>query len=296
MKNKSDKIQLPKAILIIFVSVCILSGTCLLGIVAYKHIREKQRLDNSYHIVAVVQTSPDAEGLKTAYLAEVLGLSVDKPVNLHEFNAKEAQQTLLKVPVIKEAKVRKIHPGTIHIDYVRRKPIAYFRDYTNTAIDADGILFPFKPFFTPKRLPEIVTGQHLEGNIWGKKVENKWLKLAYTFLNLSSMYCDDKTVLCCIDVSQAYAGNNGQRQVVLSLEDRVVRVANGQSILCIHPRILRLCPDNFHEQLANYISLRTYLRDKEKAASLTGKEGIVQSKPTIIDMRLSDLAFFNAEF
>lgn len=239
-KNQK-KIPFPKAIMAIFLSVCLVSGSSLLGVLAYKHMRMNQRADPSYRIVAVVQTSPDAEGLKTAYLAELLGLSVDKPMSLYSFNAKEAQSALMKVPVIKEAKVRKILPGTIHIDYTRRKPIAYYKDYSNTAIDEEGILFPFKPFYTPKRLPEIVTGVAVNApEIWGSKVNNKSLDLAYALLKMSPGFCDGKTVLCRVDVSKAFSANAGKREIVLVLEERVVRISDGQSVLCINPRILRL--------------------------------------------------------
>lgn len=267
----SDKIPFHKALLAIFLSVCVVTGTSLVGVLVYKHVVEKQRSDPSNNIVAVVQTSPDAEGLKTAYLTEVLGLSVDRPVNLYSFNAKEAQNALLQVPIIKEAKVRKILPGTLHIDYTRRRPIAYYKDYTNTAIDAEGVLFPFKPFFTPKRLPEIVTGQILEGDIWGTKIENKWMDLAYAFLKLSPEYLDDKSVLSCVDVSHGFAVSDGQREVVLTLEDRIVRVVDGQSVLCVYPRIVRFSPDNYHAQLANFVALRAFLREKERALPLSPK-------------------------
>src|SRR5690606_28774117 len=116
----------------------------------------------------------------------------DHPKNLYSFNTEEAVQKLLHLPVIKEAKIRKIRPGTIHVDYALRKPIAYLADYSNTAIDASGTIFSFKPFYTPKKLPEIYLGEEEEDKplVWGNIVEGERKELAFALYELSSQYCD----------------------------------------------------------------------------------------------------------
>jgi len=291
------KLPLKQALLTILLSVFFVSGTCFLILIYYQYIREKQRQDSAYEIVAVVQTSPDSEGLKTGYLAELLDLSIDYPRNLYSFNAEEAVQKMLQLPVVKEAKIRKIRPGTIHVDYVLRKPIAYVGDYTNTAIDATGTIFPFKPFYTPKKLPEIYFGEGQEDVLptWGTTVSGKRKELAFTLLDLASQYCDESSSLCCIDVSNAFALSDGQRQIAMVLEDRLIRVIDGQTILCIYPRILRLRQDNYKQQLGNYLILRSYLRELDRVSPLPGKGIIQKAKAVIIDLRLSELAFFAVE-
>ena len=259
-------------------------------------MKEKQRSDPYYDIVAVVQTSPDAEGLKTSFLTELLGLSVDRPKNLFSFNSREAREKLLKVSFIKEATIAKIRPGTIHVDYMLRKPIAYFADYANTAIDADNILFPLKPFFTPKKLPEIYIGvtEFLEAP-WGTKIVGEEMKLALALLNLAPKYCDDCSAVSRIDVSRSFAPSDGEREVIVILEDRVVRVVEERSILFVHPRILRLNPDNYEEQLINYTVLRSYLRGKDHIEPIGGTASVQHGKAMKIDLRLSDLAFFSKD-
>lgn len=278
-------------------SVCLVSGTSLIVFTYYQHVRESQRQDPSNQIIAVVQTSPDREGLKTGYLAELLELSIDRPRNLYHYNTLEATQKLLRQPIIKEAKVRKIRPGTIHVDYVLRKPVAYVGDYTNTAVDAEGIFFPFKPFYTPKKLPEIYFGEEEDEGLpsWGESISGKRKDLAFALLDLSSQYCDELSSVSCIDVSNAFAPSDGQRQIILVLEDRLLRVVDGQTILCIHPRILRLRPDNYLQQMGNYCRLRSCLRERDRALPLPGKGTIQQAKGVIVDMRLSELAFFHTE-
>jgi len=291
------KLPFNQAVLFIILSICLISGLCFAGLIYYRYAQDKQRHDDSYQIVAVVQTSPDQEGLKTAYLTELLGLSVDRPRNLYDFSTDEATKKLLQLPVIKELNVRKIRPGTIHVDYTLRKPIAYVSDYTNTVVDAEGIIFPLKPFYTPKKLPEIHLGETQEFThpLWGGTLIGAGKELAFEILSLSSQYCDEYSSLCRIDVSRAFTSSAGQREIVLVLEDRFSKVENSQTVLSVHPRILRLHQDNYRQQLGNYLGLRSYLREQEKLLPLTGKGTIRQAKAVIIDLRLSELAFFWSE-
>lgn len=293
--EKVKKIPLFKALWIIGLSACLISGSCLLFIFYYRQVQERQSSDSAYDIVAVVQTSIDAEGLKTAYLTELLGLSIDRPINLFSFNAKKAREMLLRVPFIKNASIAKIRPGTIHVDYVLRKPVAYLADYSNTAIDAEKVLFPLKPFYTPKKLPEIYTGITSLSSVWGTILSGKEIELAFSLLALTPTYCDDLSSLCRIDVSRAFLPSNGEREIVMILEDRMTRVVEGESLICVYPRLLRLSPENYREQLGNYTNLRTYLRKKEYGA-IPPEKGIVrQAKALMIDLRISDLAFFVKE-
>lgn len=294
--QNAKKLSIKQGLFWIFLSVCMISGSSLAAVIYYKYFKEKQRQDPAYQIVAIVQTSPDREGLKTGYLTELLELSIDRPRNLYAFDTQEAVQKLLQLPVIKEAKIRKIRPGTIHVDYVLRKPVAYVGDYTNTAIDAAGIVFPFKPFYTPKKLPEIYFGSD-ESEIfkWGAVLSGKRKELAFALLALASQYCDECSFVVSIDVNHAFAPSDGERQIVLVLEDRLLRVADGKTILCTYPRILRLREDNYREQLGNYLVLRSYLRERDRASLLPGVGTMRQAKPVIIDLRLSELAFIASE-
>jgi len=297
MKDKTPppKIPLPKALLTIAVSTCLIFGSCFFSFLYYKHLKDKRRSDPSFQIVAVVQTSADAEGLKTAYLTELLDLSVDRPQNIFSFNTQEAKQKLMSVPFIKMAHITKIRPGTLHVDYTLRKPIAYYADYLNTAIDAEGILFPFKPFFTPKNLPEIITGEDISPDIWGKKITGEKIDLAFSVLALTAQNSDDKMSVRRIDVSNAFASSNGKRQIVITLEDRIIRVIDGDAVLCVYPRVLRLSTENYKQQMTNYTTLRSYLREQDRVNPLSIKGKVQQAKPTIIDLRLSDLAFIAAD-
>lgn len=297
----SQRIPIAKALIWIFSSSLIISGSCAIALLYYQHLREERRHDPKYQIVAIVQTSHDKESLKTAYLAELLDLSLDNPSNLYAFSAKQSREKLLRSPVIKKAVITKIRPGMIWVDYELRKPRAFLGDYTNTAIDAEAVAFPFNPFFTPKTLPEIYLGISQEDSStgederhfhWGTALQGKRIDLAFSVLELAiKKLSSASTSVSTVDVSKAFCSSCGQRQIVLILEDRLEKIVEGQPVLRVFPRILRLGTDNYGQQLENFVILHDYLRQHENGLLDASTGNTVQIDATIIDLRLSDLAF-----
>ncbi|BBI18369.1 FtsQ-type POTRA domain-containing protein [Neochlamydia sp. S13] len=84
-----------------------ISGSASGGLIYYKYIKRQRLYNSQYNIVAIAQTTPDKEPLKTAYLAELLNLSIDQPTNIFRFNTQAAQQKLLNSPLITHAYVKK---------------------------------------------------------------------------------------------------------------------------------------------------------------------------------------------
>lgn len=300
---KNSKVQFNKAIIWILLSTFLVSGTAWMGWLYYHHVQHLRRQDPTYNIVAIVQTGPEKEVLKTVYLAELMGLSVDYPQNLYTFDTKNAVSKLLASPLIKGATIKRIRPGTVYIDYVVRQPVAYLADYTNTALDEEGYIFPFYPFFTPKKLPEIVVGlppfgtpgkgKESAGGEWHRPLMGKEVPLAMQIIkafNGNRLY--ESTVLKRVDVSKAYKASPGQREMVLMVEERMECHEGERSILCVFPRILRFNVASYQEQLDNYLILRSYLAIHPHPP-LKFPEGspVVTASPLVIDLRIPDLAF-----
>src|ERR1700722_8295427 len=114
-------------------------------------MQHKQNQDPTFFIQALAQASPDGELLKIGCLAELLDLSLDQPKSLLSFSCKAAEERLRKQPIFQEAALSKIKPRTLLVEYRLRRPIAFLGDYSNTALDDTGSLFPFHPFYTPKK-------------------------------------------------------------------------------------------------------------------------------------------------
>lgn len=311
--KRTDKLPIRKALYWILFSTLLISGTAGFGIFYYQHIRSLRAQDSKYNIVAIVQTTTSKQLLKTAYFTELLNLSVDRPGNLYRFSAKEATRKLLDSPLIKSAQVKKIKPGMLHIDYLPREPIAFLIDYTNTAIDDEAYPFPFHPFFTPKRLPEIYLGLStinseeqtlVEWNGWGIPIAGIRIKLALTILNEIAVIKHQTRThanwhVQRIDVSNAYAPSYGHRQIVLVIEEYLDREIKGQPTLFIFPRILRLNTANYKASLENYFAMREKFQNIQESkltkVPQANETAVLRAPTTIVDLRLTQLAYIEEE-
>ncbi len=283
-----EKIPLKNAIGMIIITTCMISGSASVFFAYFKYIQEQRIHDHRYEIQAIIQASNEKEPLKTVYLAELLNLSVSKPTNIYRFNTRLAEHQLTSSPLIKKAEVKKIYPGTIHVHYISRVPIAFLVDYANTAIDNEGVIIPIKPFFTPKILPEIYLGLESESATYalGYPIKTRQLSLAKGLLNyLTRNICSDTCQLKRIDVSHAYASSYGQKQIIVVLEEKIEKIKNKRSVLSHHVRILRLTSDNYEQELKNYLVLQNYLAEKIKPTNSD------KMQSNVIDLRIPQLGF-----
>lgn len=298
MDLPNTKLPLRSAIFWILLATLIISGTATIGLIYYRYIKKQRFQQVQYNIVAIVQTTPDKERLKTIYLTELLNLSVDRPTNLFRFNAKEAHKTLMASPLITSARVKKILPGTVYIDYTLRKPLAYLLDYTNAVVDKEGIVFPFNPFFTPKKLPEILLGMTDQQSLaWGKPLGGIKCKLALYLIDLvSENCCTEYSFLTRVDVSQVLADSYGQRQIVISVEDHIVKLIDNENTKkVIIPQLLRLSVDHYRQELANYLLLRMLLHEQALNVITEKSENVIRNSPVIIDLRIPELAYIKGK-
>jgi hypothetical protein len=288
---------------------CLIGSTCLTlilsvgGFSLYRNWKIKRMTSPEYRIVSIIQTGMEKEALKTAYLAELLHLSVDEPFQLYALDLKKAQSMLLTSPLISDVKVKRIPPGTLFIDYTVRKPIALLADYANTAIDQDGFLFPVSPFFSPKQLPEIYLGlppfgssedsMERKGGEWLTPLRNRYFSLALEVLQLLEAFPQKEGMQVeRIDVSNAFAPSLGQREIVLKIEDELVLQRSQKEFVCLFPKILRLAPKDYRSQLNNFLALRCNMLDDYKRQLASIHQG-GRFAPRIIDLRIPQLAFID---
>lgn len=261
-------IPLKWALLWIFGSTILISGFFTALFLYWNYQKGQREQDSAYHIFAIIQTTNGKDTLKTSYLAELLDLSVDRPTNLYQFNSKEAEKKLINSSLFKSSKIKKIRPGIIHVSYDLREPIAFLADFSNTLIDAEGVPFPFKPFFTPKKLSKIYLGLDPQEELkWGKQIADPRFDLAKELLQpLSMMSRQLHSHISWIDVSKAFAPSYGERQIVIVEE---------QKETSSYHRILRLSTENIYQNLANYVQMRN----------------ILALQSGVVDLRIPELAY-----
>jgi hypothetical protein len=262
-----------------------------------------RQVDEQYKIVAIVQTGPEREALQTTFLAELLHLSVDQSTSLYAFDVQRAERTLLDCPLIYQASIKRVPPGTLYIDYTIRKPLAWLADYQNCGLDKDGCFFPLSPFYSPKNLPEIYLGlppfdvndpQHGRlGGVWRISSQDKYLLLAFDILRmLHEAPWREGMRLKRIDVSNAFASSAGQREIVLLTEDELILRENEIETVCIFPKILRLPSKDYVQQLSNFLTLRRTMIEDYRRQIKKSQFGVspVQFAPRIVDLRIPKMA------
>lgn len=241
----------------LFLVTGLTTHTCLY----YREKDREMRRDPRSHLTAIVQTGPQKEALKTVYLAELIGLSIDRPTAHFDFDPKKAEARLLKSPLIKQAKVTLLPPNTIAIDYTIRQPIALLYDCENAAIDEEGRIFPVSPYLSPKNLPQLYLGLPRIPTDWYTPIRGKKIDLALQMLKLASTL---PFPVARIDVSKIDAPSLGAREIVLVADQR----------------FLRLSTKNFPQELGNYLTLREQLKGQATK---------------IIDFRIPNLAFLKEQ-
>lgn len=256
-----------------------------MGWLYFLHVRDRRFNDDQYRIVAIVQNTSDADALKTVYLAELLDLSLDKPVNIYYFNLQKATEKLLNHPLIKEATIKKILPGTLYIDYQMRTPIAYIGELSNTAIDHEGYLIPFHPFYTPKRLPTLYLNIDSKESQWGKSIyQHPSIQQAFNLLKKWNTLFGRTDNIKQIDVSMIGADSYGQRQAVVIVEE----IAFDDKTKLNSPLFyLRLSSDHTEQDLSNFHFF-------QEAMKVNKELRVYEGKNLEIDFRIPNLAYIKA--
>lgn len=288
---------------------CLIGSTCFtlvsfsLGYFFWMKSKKENLKDRAYQITAIIQTGPEREVLKTSYLAELLELSVDIPTNIYAFDIKKGEEKLLASPLIESAQIKKILPNILYIDYEVRKPVAWLGDYQNVAIDKEGYLFPMVPFFSPKELPEIYLGlppfgeaedsKGRRGGLWKTPLQNQYLSLAFEILQfLEGSPWKEGLRIKRIDVSNAFSPSLGTREIVIFTEEDLVLHQGDKSFCCIFPKMLRLSPKEYVQQMNNFFSLRkSMLEDYRKQIASASPPPTGRFSSRIVDLRIPHLAF-----
>lgn len=244
-----------KAFLIIACATLVVSGASYL--IFYPLHTKKQ----PSCIEKIIQNQK--EGLLPAGLVSLLGLKSTQP--LDSYDCEEGIKKLKETHAIAQAKIIKLKPSTLFIDYTLRSPIGYVGDLVNTAVDEEGLLFPVYPFYTPKRLPEIYFGLPSLKEYWGRKLGKRKMQIVSELLHSLR----GKTVTR-IDLSLLDEPTLGKREIILC-------VKAGK-----YTHTLRLHPTEYLMQLENYAALEKTLFKSEKVSA-------------IIDLRIPDCAYIKKE-
>lgn len=294
LRKPSPHIPLPQALLWIVGSTLITSGSFHLWLskdVTPTSADKKRKVE---FVTTMIQTGPQKEALRSEYLAELVGLSVDNPVRASAFDVEDAKKALTESPLIADAHVKVIAPSTVYIDYTVRQPIAWLYDFENTGLDKDGFPLPMYPFFPPKNLPEIYLGHDgfLEPGqtsarlVWNRPLSGTRYELAFDLLRRLQPLAKELFRIKRIDVSRSEAESLGKREIVIALENPLPQPRGQEPLISLH--WLRLSVKNYPKELGNYLELRKKLLEEDL---LSFQASAYMPLQKVIDLRLTKLAY-----
>jgi len=280
------KISPVKALFWIVLSMLVISGACYSFFRNYVQYKKNLAIEGPAVLQILVQTGPEKEALTSVYLCELMNLSMDKPLEFAKCNPKNLERQLLASPLIEKANIKLVKPHTVYVDYTLRTPIAEVFDYPNTFIDPGGHLFPYRPFFSPKKLPQVYFGQE-EFPGWHVPLLGRNFELAKEVIKCLQQDEFSSLIIKRVDVSMAFAPSCGKRELVMELEEEKVKNTSHE----VFPIFLRLSPKDYRQELANYLQLREEFLKKE----IANLEGTHVHPVKIIDFRIPQLAFIQEE-
>lgn len=268
--DKNCRYSIGESLKKITLSTLVISGTAWALWGGFHYFLWTRSHDLHYQLKALIQTGEEKEALPTYFLAELIGVSKEVPVNLYELNLRRMEEKLKSFPLIASATLTRSLPSSLSIDYQIRKPVAFYGDLSNTAIDSKKVLIPFSPFFTPKNLPTLYLGV---GPLWkwGHKLDHVRAELGFRLLDrLKSELKDSGFDIKVVDVTRCELESRGACQIVVHLS----RPIEGSQVWLI------LDPLHYNEGLSRF-----------KAIVENCPDLIEINKGYVVDLRLDNLAY-----
>lgn len=229
----TEKIPFKKALIWILLVTLLITGSAIFFTLCYFQVKELRQSHTGFNIYEIEQKEKEGRELPANYLSYLLQLSVDNPINLYQFDISLAKKRLLTSAVMESFELKKSPPNAINVEYILREPFARLADFTNTAIDRDGYLFPIEPFFKNLNILEIVLGSEENPIKWGERADKNRVEIALDIYNILKNVAKVRR----IDLSKVEADSLGQREIVVITQEK-----NGMF------NMLRLAPKNYQSQ------------------------------------------------
>ncbi len=136
-------------------------SSCLWGALFagwYWHQRQHERRlqDERFLLRRIAARSTTQDRLPLGVLTEMLNLDRDTKASIFELHPKEVRTKLLSCNACTRAKVWRLLPETLGIEYTLRTPVATIAGLKNVGVDALGVPFFLFPYYAPKKLPALV--------------------------------------------------------------------------------------------------------------------------------------------
>lgn len=212
------------------------------GAWGWKKIQQDRREnDERFTLRKIAARSLTVDKVPLSLLSSLLEIKEGMP--LFAIHPEDCLSRLKACPAFSRARVWRLLPGTLGIEYTLRTPQAALGGVRNVVFDSTGELFFLLPFFAPKKLPlvvldipQVATLEELQK----ATTPSEEMKLALRMIPaLSSFAARHKLFLERIDLSKRNHPNIFRREIVITFSSQLSRKAAYLYLRC-HPRSLSL--------------------------------------------------------
>lgn len=232
---------------------CVFTTSVFFGLQA---IKNRQVSNQKYLIQKILLKGEGGDLLTGDLIAEMLDLNISNPLSFFEFESKKAEQELKKIGIFRSVKLEKKRPDSLVVLYQLFEPIAVVQDQSNTLLNEEGIVMPYQPYFSLKKLPKVIIGENLS---WGEKVlTEKWLYIE------RAIALDENIVM--IDLRFCFEGKKQKKELVFE----VARQGSYDWV--------RLNPSDFEEEWQKYLSIKPILPPIAQIVELRYKDMALYEK------------------
>lgn len=129
------------------VCIEILACTYVLFFFWRKEIHEKSP------VLRVASHCESVYALPQDMLQALIALSPEEKNDLSAIDLHGVERRITQCPAIFSARVRKLSPGTLVVDYSLKEPLFVLGTVPNQAVDKEGNYFPLEPYFPNIKVP-----------------------------------------------------------------------------------------------------------------------------------------------
>lgn len=224
----------------------------------WQKVQQSRRVKNEHFVLRrIAARSKTVDRIPLSLLCSLCELREGMP--LFSLHPSDVLSRLRACPAFSYARVWRLLPGTLGIEYALRVPVGFLGGFKNVAFDEKGNLFFLLPFFPPKKLPQIILDLQRPPSfdkLQEEVSQSHEMKVALRMLPvLKAFAARRKMALECIDLSKRNHPNIFRREIIFAFSPQLSKEKDFLYVRC-HAQSLSmhrlrkvfayLCSSGFH--------------------------------------------------
>lgn len=224
----------------------------------WQRVQQSRRVKNQHLVLRrVAARSKTVDRVPLSLLCSLL--EIREGVPLFSIHPHDMLARIKACPAFSYARVWRLLPGTLGVEYSLRSPAAFLGGVRNVVFDEKGTLFFLLPFFAPKKLPQVVLDLPHQSSLEKMQEEaarSYEMKVALRMLPVLTHFASHYNMsLECIDLSKRNHPNIFRREIILAFSPQLSKEKGFLYVRCsaqslsmkkLRKVIAYICSSGFH--------------------------------------------------